>query len=111
MINSSRPAPDLDGTDAEDLIPTVAVHVGITCAEAVVFHIPAVLYLPAELAAGLEDAARTGRADNWDEDSHPAMAWLWEWLEDNREAWEDQLDMGVHTQDGEDLEIRNFEVI
>ena len=41
---------------------------------------------------------------------HPAMAELLDWLEDNRELREDQIDYGVHIQDGEYLEIRSFEV-
>ena len=89
---------------------TVAVRVGITCAEATVLHVPAVLQLPPDLAAGLEDAVRTGRADNWDDPMHPAIAALLDWLEDNRDEWEAQLDYGVHIQDGEELEIRSFEV-
>ena len=112
-FTAPNPADNPDGTYPDPvtgLLP-VPVRVGITCAEAQVLHIPAVLHLPPELAAGLEDAVRTGRADDWDyDDLHPAMAWLLDWLEEHREAWENQLDYGLHCQDGEDLEIRNVEV-
>ncbi|WP_431959363.1 hypothetical protein [Actinacidiphila sp. bgisy160] len=110
-----KAAAPADGDDQDDedddewddgMVP---VRMGITCAEACVFHIPAVVRIPPELAAGVREAVEAGRADDWGDDMHPAMAELYDWLEGNRDAWENQLDMGVHTQDGEDLEIRSVE--
>jgi hypothetical protein len=97
------------GSDgAPDNLTTV--HVKISCAEAQVLLVPVDLRLPAALAQGLSEAVRTGRAEDYGDDIHPAMAELLDWLEAHREVWEDQIDYGVHCQDGEDLEIRWVEL-
>jgi hypothetical protein len=96
-----------DSNNSDGLVP---VHVGITCAEAIVYHIPALLRLPESLADGLIDAVATGRADDFDETIHPAIAALLDWLEEHRDVWEVQLDPSIHTQDGEDLDIRFIDV-
>jgi hypothetical protein len=99
-----------DNNDSNEDDGLVPVHVGITCAEAVVYHIPALLRLPQPIAVGLIDAVATGRADDFDETIHPAIAALLHWLEDHRDVWEGQLDPSIHTQDGEDLDIRFIDV-
>ncbi|MEZ0070272.1 hypothetical protein ABIA32_006324 [Streptacidiphilus sp. MAP12-20] len=84
--------------------------VRIYCAEAQTLLVPARVWLPADLADGLQQALAAGRADDFDGDMHPAVAELLDWLEDNRETWERQIDYGLHCQDAEDLEIRWVEV-
>jgi hypothetical protein len=82
--------------------------VRIYCAEAQTLLVPARVWLPADLADSLLQALADGAdADDFDEERHPAVARLYDWLEYNRDAWEGQIDYGLHCQDGEDLEIRS----
>jgi hypothetical protein len=99
---------DDDGEGEDDgLVP---LSVGIVCAESQVFRIPATVRVPPDLADGVRRAVAEGRADDWHEDMDPAMRELYEWLDDNREQWEDQLNEGTMCQDAEDLEIRHVEL-
>ncbi|WP_042380024.1 hypothetical protein [Streptacidiphilus melanogenes] len=82
--------------------------VRIYCAEAQTLLVPARLRLPTDLAQSLLQALADGaEADDFDPERHPAIARLYDWLDYHREAWEQQIDYGLHCQDGEDLEIRD----